>query len=186
MTLFSLSLHSFLLRFYASLHTKRVLFVKHVDAAASKSFMPRSLFIPHPSVPLIQTLTLSTPARSRLHSQCHALLPSSYLCPSLIFSHICSHHPPIDFFILSMSALPSRAPLCLHHIALHILHPLTGPPPSLLPSFNRSSPAPLPLSLPPPVVFLLTRSPCHWAKPAYLRWNKSTSSHGHFAVLSFF
>lgn len=123
-----------------------------------------------------------------------SFLPSPhYLCPpssSLAFP--CTvplpFFPSIDFFILSMSALLSSSPLVaptslsLSPSLVLIFHVY----PSFIPRLTSASSSLSPPSPSSPLHPSFTRSPCHRAKPAYLHWNKSTSSHGHFSVVSFF
>ena len=116
--------------------------------------------------------------------------PVPWLILSLTFTpnvHVPSSS--IDFFILSMSTLPSPSPLVTStSLDINLLFFL-----NISPSFANPPSPPRHLHPPhcltppsPPHFFLFTRSPCHRAKPAYLLWNKSTSSHSHFPVVSFF
>lgn len=111
--------------------------------------------------------------------------------PSHILSHICTYrsHP---FIPSSISSFSQCQPFCLPSL-MSPPHPPIPPPllsfcihPSLIPFYSSILHLGLSFPFPPPLSFLLTRSPCHRAKPAYLHWNKSTSSHSHFSVVSFF
>lgn len=115
--------------------------------------------------------------------------PIALQFPSLP-SHICSHCPH-PFFPSSISSFSQCQPFCFFHLPLSpprlsILSPLLLHLPFIYPLLLLQWLASSLLSFPPPLLFLLTRSTYHWAKPAYLHLNKSTSSHSYFLVVSFF
>ena len=138
------------------------------------SFPPRPCFIcsPH-NVGLLPSLPPAT-----------CVLP----CPLSLFlapPPFPSSHPLISSFSQCQPFCflsPCRPHISLSPSLIFIFHIYL----SFIPRLTSSSSPPSPPSPSSPLHPSFTRSPCHWAKPAYLHWNKSTSSHGHFSVVSFF